>query len=333
MKDKIVSFFLSKINIAKFSEIIKKSAVLSYPYKIIAQKLIDYDFPYHLFIETTNACNLKCKMCTRNLSPIKIGMMDLSLAEKIVDEAAKYGPRTFSLHLFGEPLLAPNTIPIVEYIKRKNKKNNILLTTNGVFLSKEVSQKLIDNETDKVVVSVHGANNEQYRSVTGTDDLAKVEENIKNLIALKKESKRKKPKIYLRMVVSKDKKTEMDNFRQKWKNYPVMAEIREPHNFGGKIPNSKENQNFKRYPCYHLWFSPGINWDGQVSICCCDALKEEIIGSIKDEKLSDIWKGEKLKKYREYHLTGQYDKIPLCKDCNVWNSYPDMFFKHQKNEN
>lgn len=330
MKDKIVSFFLSKINTAKFSEIIKKTAVLSLPYKIIAQRLIDWDFPYHLFIETTNACNLKCKMCTRNMQPIQIGMMNLDLAKKIVDEAAFFGPRTFSLHLFGEPLLAPNTIPIVEYIKRKNKKNNILLTTNGVFLSKEFSQKLIDNETDKVVVSVHGANKEQYRSVTGTDDLAKVEENIRNLIALKKESKKEKPKIYLRMVVSKDKKMEMDSFRQKWKNYPVIIDIREPHNFGGKVVDGKKVQNHKRYPCYHLWFSPGINWDGQVSICCCDSLKEEIIGSIKEKNLSDIWKSEKLQKYREHHLKGEYDKINLCKNCDVWQTYPDIFFKRQK---
>lgn len=329
MKDKIVSFFLSKINIAKFSESIKKSRILSLPYKIIAQKLIDYDFPYHLFIETTNACNLKCKMCTRNLSPIHIGMMDLSLAEKIVDEAAQYGPRTFSLHLFGEPLLAPLTIPLAKYIKEKNKKNNILLTTNGVFLTKEISQKLIACEADKIVISIHGANNKQYQSVTGTNDLAKVEENIKDLVALKKEEKKEKPKIYLRMVAPKEKREEIESFRQKWKNFPVIIDIREPHNFGGKI-GDKKNENIKRYPCYHLWFSPGINWDGQVSICCCDALKEEIIGNVRKESLSEIWKSEKLQKYREHHLKGEYDKINLCKNCDVWQTYPDIFFKNQK---
>lgn len=329
MRDKVVSFFLSKINTAKFSEIIKKSAVLSFPYKMIAQRLIDWDFPYHLFMETTNACNLKCKMCTRNMYPIQIGMMEMGLAKKITDEAASFGPRTFSLHLFGEPLLAPNTLPIIEYIKSKNKKNNILLTTNGVFMTKEIAGKIIESEVDKVVFSIHGANDKQYKSVTGTDDLNKVEQNIKNLIALKKEANKEKPKIYLRMVVPKDKGEEINSFRQKWKDYPVIVDIREPHNFGGRV-GDKKSDNIKRYPCYHLWYSPGINWDGQVSICCCDTLKEEIIGNVKDEKLSDIWKGEKLKKYREYHLSGQYDKIPLCKDCNVWSSYPDIFFKRQK---
>lgn len=306
--------------------------MLSLPYKYFAQRLIDYEFPYHLFIETTNACNLKCKICTRNLAPIKIGTMDLNLAKKIVDEATQHGPRTFSLHLFGEPLLAPNTIPIIEHIKNRNKKNNILLTTNGVFLTKEMSQKLIDSEVDKVVISIHGSNSRQYQSITGTDNLNKVEENIKNLIRLKQEGKKDKPKIYLRMVVPEDKKDEAEQFRKKWTGYPVTIDIREPHNFGGRIGDLKK-ENIKRYPCYHLWFSPGINWDGQVSICCCDTFKEEVIGNAKEQSVSEIWKGERLQKYRQYHLAGRYDKISLCKNCNVWKTYPDIFFKSQKNEN
>ena len=51
MKNKVVSFFLSKIYVDKFSDLIKKSAILSIPYKIIAQRMIDYKFPHHLFIE------------------------------------------------------------------------------------------------------------------------------------------------------------------------------------------------------------------------------------------------------------------------------------------
>lgn len=329
MKNKIVSFFLSKINVTKFSEIIKKSAMLSIPYKTMAQRLIDRNFPYHLFIETTNACNLKCKMCTRNMYPIQIGMMDLNVAKKIVNEAAKYGPRTFSLHLFGEPLMAPNTIPLVKYIKDKDKKNNILLTTNGVFLTEDVSKKIIENEVDKIIISIQGTTKEKYKEMTGTDQMEKVDENIKKLAAIKKDSKKKKPFIYLRIILPEGATEDFKKFRKKWSDYPVITELREMHNFGGKIKEGERKLN-KRYPCYHLWFSPGINWDGQVSICCCDTLKEEIIGNVKEKNLSEIWKGEKLKKYREYHLRGQYDKIPLCKDCNVWSSYPDIFFKRQK---
>jgi len=331
MKELIVSFFLSKININKFSDFIQKSVILSIPYKIIVQKLIDRNFPYHVFLESTNICNLRCKICTRNIAPMKLGSIDFKLFKKIINEANLYGPRNFSLHLFGEPLLAPNIIQMIEYIKQKNRKNTVLITTNGVLLNKKISQEIIANGVDKVIVSIHGANRQQYHDMTGTDNLKNVEENIKNLINLKNETKKNKPKIFLRMVSSKKNITEIRKFYKRWSSYPVIIDIKEPHNFGGQIETERPLSGLpKRYPCYHLWLAPGINWDGEVSICCCDTFKEAIIGNINQNTLREIWNGEKLKQYRDYHLNGQYDKIPVCKNCDVWTTYPDIFFKQQK---
>ncbi|MFH1966734.1 MAG: radical SAM protein [Patescibacteria group bacterium] len=329
MKESIVSFFLSKIDINKFSDFIKRSVVLSIPYKIIVQRLIDWNFPYHVFLESTNICNLHCKICTRNIAPIKLGSMDFELFKKIVNEASVYGSRNFSLHLFGEPLLAPNIIPMIKYIKQKNNKNTVLITTNGVLLNNKISQEIIMNGVDKIIVSIHGANKEQYENMTGTDNLNNVEENIKNLINLK--NKKNKPKIFLRMVSFKKNTTEIKKFYKRWSSYPVIIDIKEPHNFGGQIETGRSIDSLpKRYPCYHLWLAPGINWDGQVSICCCDTFKDAIIGNVNQNSLHKIWNGEKLKQYRDYHLRGKYDKIPVCKNCDVWTTYPDIFFEYQK---
>lgn len=330
MKKKIVSFFLSKINTDKFSEIIKKSAILSIPYKIIAKYLIDPNFPYHLFIETTSACNLKCKMCARNWNAVKIGSMNLDLFKKIIDEAFLYGPRTFSLHISGEPLICPDILTMISYIKEKNKKNTILLTTNGVLLNEKVSMHLISERVDKIFISMHSSNNEDYTQITGVNKLNSVEENVKKLIELKKDKNETQPLIHLRMIVNKKEKEKIKNFQNKWKDFPVRVEIREPHNFGGKINTESPKKTDKRYPCYHLWFSPGINFDGDFSICCCDLFKEGIVSSLSNKSISDIWKGKNILKYREYHLKGEYDKIPLCKNCDVWKTYPDIFFKWQK---
>jgi len=331
MKEKLTTFFLSKINIARLASLIKKSKILSVPYKYMSQRLIDYNFPRHLFIETTNACNLQCKICTRNLKPLKIGVMDFSLFKKIIDEAKNYGPRTFSLHLFGEPLLSPKIKEIIEYIKQKNKKNTILLTTNGVFLKKEIAQNIVTNNVDKIVISIHGADEKTYKEITGKDELKKVERNIETLIEIKNKHRSQKPKIYLRMVVEKKYQKEINEFQKKWQKKPIIIDVRPPHNFGGRIQTEKKNNlNFKRYPCYHLWFSPGVNWDGDVSICCCDTFKEKILGNAKNQTVSEIWKNNKIKKYRQYHLNGQYEKISLCQNCDVWKTYPDMFFKWQK---
>lgn len=331
MKEKLVTFILSKINMAKLSDLIKKLVILSAPYKIVSQRLIDYDFPRHLFIESTNACNLKCTICARSLKPLKIGSIDFNLFKKIVDEAVDYGPRTFSLHLFGEPLLAPNLKSMIEYIKQKNRNNTILLTTNGVFLTQEISEHIVKNQVDKIIISIHGADRNTYRAITEVDNLETVEKNIQIFIGIKKKHKSKKPLVYLRVVTERNRKEEIEKFREKWQRYPIIIDIREPHNFGGRINIGKENtKNLKRYPCYHLWFSPGVNWDGDVSICCCDTFKEEVLGNVNKQTVFGIWNGEKIKKYRQYHLAGQYDKITLCKNCDVWQTYPDIFFKWQK---
>ena len=73
-------------------------------YKPLARRYIDYDFPRHIFIETTAKCNLSCSFCPREKNDSHMGFR---LFCDIVDECSKYGPRSFSLHLFGEPLLYP----------------------------------------------------------------------------------------------------------------------------------------------------------------------------------------------------------------------------------
>lgn len=332
IKETIVSFFLSKIDVSRFSDLIKRHEWLfSIPYKFFAQNLIDSEFPRHIFIETTSLCNLKCKMCPRNYNPIKLGSMEILLFKKIIDEAKQYGKRTFSLHLFGEPLLDNSLIEKINYIKKANPKNAILLTTNGVLLTDTIAKELIENKVDKIAVSLPSPNAITYQKITGFNALEIVEKNIQKLIWLKKEKNSTYPKIYLRLIRMPENAAEVDSFYKKWRGYPVKIEIRDEHNYGGKIEkNPFKKTPDKRYPCYHLWLSPGINWDGEVTICCDDVSRQAIIGNMKNSSLSEIWQGDTLKKYREYHLRGEYYKIPICKDCDVWDIYPDIFFKWQK---
>ncbi len=293
--------------------------------------MISYDFPIHLFIETTNICNLQCKFCARSGNKFKIGNMDFNLFKKIIDESNQYGPRTFSLHLFGEPLLTKNLFEIAKYIKKINKDNTIFLTTNGTLLNKKMSQLIIKSHIDKISISFPAANKNTYEKITGFDYLETVEKNILDLIKLKKEKNSSRPIIYLRMVLSKDNINEKEIFKNKWKNKPVILEIRAAHNFGGYRPKSSLRKNkTKRYPCYHLWLSPAIHWNGDVSICCDDWGKKTVLGNLKNQTMHQIWNSKKIKQYRKFHLKGDYHKVPLCEKCDVWTMYEDIFFNWQK---
>jgi radical SAM protein with 4Fe4S-binding SPASM domain len=147
---------------------------------------------------------------------------------------------------------------------------------------------------------------------------------------VKEENKSNNPLIFLRMIVAKDTSDQTKDFIKKWKNKKVIAELREMHNYGGNIKESNIKNQKKRYPCYHLWLSPAIHWNGDVSICCDDYARKALLGNIKNQPLYEIWNGQKISHYRKLHLQGKYNQMPICGDCDVWNIYSDLFFDWQK---
>jgi len=330
LKDKIISKLTARFNIGKIDKLISKISLFNIVYKFLVQKTINYDFPTHLFIESTSVCNFRCKMCVRTNGNNPIGNMDFTLFRKIVDEAKQYGPRSFSLHLFGEPLMAPRIIEMIGYIKKANSNNTIFLTTNGSLLTVEKAEALVKYRLDKIFISFTSPDKKTYLEKTGMDKLEEAEKNIEQLIAVKKNNKSNKPLIFVRLIIDQETEGQIGKFVNKWKNKDVILEIRDMHNYGGNIEGSHVKINPKRYPCYHLWFSPSIHWNGDVSVCCNDYRRELLLGNIKSQTLNEIWEGAQIKHYRNLQLTGKYDLMPPCQDCDVWNFYSDLFFKWQK---
>jgi len=271
-----------------------------------------------------------CKMCPRTSGDTLIGNMDFKIFKKIVDEAKNYGPRNFCLHLFGEPLLAPGFDDMVKYIKNADSDNSILLTTNGTLLNEEKANILVDSKVDKIAISFTSPIKETYKEKTGVDKLEEVENNIERLIKIKEAKKSTKPLIFIRMIVEDDTENQTEKFLVKWKGKKVIAEIRDMHNYGGNVKNSHVKGRKKRYPCYHLWLSPAIHWNGDVSICCDDYARGALLGNVKEKTIQEMWTGEKINHYRKLHLNGKYDEMPICGDCDVWNIYSDLFFNWQK---
>ena len=270
-------------------------------YKLAAQSWIDYDFPRHIFIETTAQCNLSCEYCPREKRNEHI---DWNLFTSIVDECSQYGPRSFSLHLFGEPLLYPRILDAIDYIKQKNKRHTILLTTNGTALNK-FARALLASRCDRIIWS--------YRKNNFNDDSLKL---------LRKKG-------LIRLLIEETPKEEFE----KWKTFP-RVEIKHLHNYGGNIDVKKWGllsiPSGSRYPCYHLWLAPAIRWNGEITFCCnVPKLGTEVLGRYGvDRTLADVWKSDELAKIRESHMKGIY--TGACKNCTSWQAYPDIFFGFQK---
>ena len=279
-------------------------------YKLGAQAFIDYEFPRHIFIETTAQCNLSCSYCPRE----KINEhMSWDLFKEIVDECSSYGPRSFSLHLFGEPLLYPKIMEAINYIKAKNKRHTILLTTNGTVLNK-FAKRLLESGVDRIIWS--------WRSLP-------TEFSPETIKVLKRIG-------MVRLLIEETPREEFE----KWSKFP-RVEVKNLHNYGGEIdlqrihPNLRqEDRNpMSRYPCYHLWLAPAIRWNGQIVQCCDDPHGKSNFGVYGSNGLNmaSYWNSEKLERNRQSHKKGEY--LGICKTCDVWKTYPNIFFKSQCSSN
>ena len=290
------------MSLTKFTDIARKLPIPIY--KLAAQSYVDLEFPRHIFIETTANCNLSCEYCPRE--KIKEDM-DFELFKSIVDEASHYGPRSFSTHLFGEPLLYPRIIEALEYIKKKNRKHTILLTTNGTVLNHFA--KKLRTRVDRVIWS-YRANNFNQESISLL--------RYKGLI---------------RLLIEETPKEEFE----RWSKFP-RVEVKHVHNYGGEIDlqriygniRQKDRDEVSRYPCYHLFLAPAIRWNGQIVQCCDDPHGKSAFGTygLDGVNLASYWRSESLKRNRDGHKKGQY--LGICKTCDVWKTYPDIFFGWQK---
>ncbi|MFX1279707.1 MAG: radical SAM/SPASM domain-containing protein [Promethearchaeota archaeon] len=152
-----------------------------YKSKIFERKNLKEFLPYSIWIEITNSCNLKCKMCGQRgdhgyLNSPDSGMLrkNLSIENwiKVIDDVKSYA-RWINIR-GGEPLLYSH---IVEFMKHVHESNIFLsLETNATYLKKYAYG--VAKYVDLLSISVDGPReiHDYVRGVEGTYD--KVKEGI-----------------------------------------------------------------------------------------------------------------------------------------------------------
>lgn len=222
--------------------------------------------------------------------------MDFDIFKAIIKEASGFGNRSFSLHLFGEPLLYPKLFDAISYIKRSRRSHTVLLTTNGTLLNEKVKE-LIASGPDLVLWS-------WKKEVEFSDETRRL--------------LRGWGRFRVRFI---EGVTPPEAYKE-WEKWPNV-EKRRLHNYGGNIslPNKEKGA---RWSCYHLWLAPAIAWNGNFLLCCADPHQREVLGHFPESSIASMWQGKKLRDIRQNQRMGQYEGI--CKDCDVWKEYPNMFF-------
>lgn len=141
--------------------------------------------PVRLQIETTDLCNLKCRMCTRELLT---GMNSKSMSyEKFDNIVAEIDPYYVTLNGLGEPLIDRTIFKKLALLHGRHIMTS--MPTNGTYVRRKNLQDLARNLPDILHFSLDGATKESFEYIRIDGDFDKIVGNYRALLALKKEGK------------------------------------------------------------------------------------------------------------------------------------------------
>lgn len=240
----------------------------------------------YLEIETCSLCNRKCPWCLfgqlPNFRGDKLQFLDTVYIEKILNELNQNQFKgVISLYSMNEPLL-----------DERIKDGSLFRLCRNILSNTDVKIKINTNGSlldDGIMKMFDSGLDNMYISC--------YDENMLN----KAKSLQKK---YASIVV-----LDYTNEKANILKFNRAGSIK---SYSGFVTENKKS-------CTLPLFSSVIGFDGEVRLCCNDALGQIKLGNIKNENLYDILNGKEMKKLRNKILINKEEVFP-CDICNFEES-------------
>ena len=236
------------------------------------------DHPLVVEIEINSGCNLACSYCPNSVEGYPSqNEMDKGLYTKLLEQLESRGYQgKISFDFYNEPMIAKNFDWYIDEARRVLPGSFISLYTNGT----------------KITSS-------QY-----LDDILK--RGIGEVIITKHEQVSKLPieKFYSDLSSLTQAKVTLRGF----KDLNLT-------NRGGSLDLDNAISG-KGKRCSVPSLMTTVTYDGKVLPCFEDAYRTEILGSINDGNILDIWNNKKACTFREDLKKGMRDNYSICENCN-----------------
>lgn len=233
-------------------------------------------------IETYNKCNNTCSFCPVSVAHDKRipHLMDRKLFNSIINQLSQINYHgIISLYSNNEPLL-DNRIPEFLRLTRKKLPNAfILLFTNGLLLTLESLQTLLDN-TNFLYINCY------IKDKTIPNRIKQVQKYL-----IQNNIPQHKVEIHLR--------NKMEHLS----------------NRAGNAPNRVYAAHLTS-KCILPFSQMVIRPDGKVSLCSNDAYGKYTLGDLTQETLMQVWNGKSFKTLRLQIENGRAGH-PTCKNCDM----------------
>ncbi len=285
------------------------------------KKLVLTQPPYFINLEPTGYCNLRCTICSYRQDRGK-GYMDLSLADRILDDAARFGVSQVRFFLAGEPIFHPRLDVMIAEARRRGMLTQV--HTNANYLDERRSRKLLDSGLHHISFSFDGETAEEYESIRVGGDFEKTFSNIVRFLQLKKERGTRFPYVTLQVIKPYRPGSPFvprlsDAFKSRLEGLPIdRFLVLYPFNWPGMEPPDFIRPSGKKFfPCPVLWQSLSVGYDGRILGCCGDLNGEVQLGDARTQTLAEVWNGDEIVRMRRLHVQEKHREIPLCRECDV----------------
>ena len=162
---------------------------------MLRRPIVMREYPIHLQLESTDACNLNCTTCSRDVIVSKASLLKTEYWKGIIDEMR---PSNINVSGIGEPFLHPDIFEIVAYAKRMGATVNC--ATNFTRLHGN-HRKVVECGIDQLKVSIDATNPETFRLIRGEDSWSEIIDNIRQVNKWKKLLGSKTPSIRLNFAL------------------------------------------------------------------------------------------------------------------------------------
>jgi len=241
--------------------------------------------PRVVIAELTNACNLRCPLCTTYLSMQRPrGFMELSLFESVLAELAEAGLRpAISMNMCGEPLLHPEAGRFVEAASSGGFQT--FISTNATTLDERLGEQLVASGLDSIALCVDGATAEAHEAYRVGSRFDSVRENCRRFLEVRRVRRSPTPRVSIQSLLTAFSEGQIEDVLA-WAWQIGADEVYlKSLSLGSHTTDRQREQHAHLLPQQDfLRRRPGdvagacrapleqclLYWDGRLGICCID---------------------------------------------------------------
>lgn len=275
-------------------------------------------YPKKFAIELCGDCNLNCTMCHHDTMVRPKGVMPLALFKRLADQIAVDAPGTeLWISFNGEPLMEPERLLEVLDYANSAGLSNVNLNTNGMLLTPEWADRIIESGVKLVVFGIDGYSKDVFESFRVLADRDTVYANAEHFLRRRDAHGTGRPEVQVQFIFMDGNAHEFEPLRDYWLERGAVVKARRQLSWGGRFETGLCIPQDSRIACPWAITMMHVFWDGRVPRCPGDTEGDEGVGNAWEESITDLW--AQLGGYRDLHLAHRFDELPeRCQTCTDW---------------